>query len=144
MALKLLIIHPDNSFRKHLSERMRLGNYGVVEACPETEARDMIQRSNFDVVLLGVAGSYQTSLALLKTIKEVRPYTEVILLTALEVHSLYDSIQAMQLGAFDDLLVPLDIQALHNRIGEAYQRKKQRVKADRSMMREARNQRNDG
>ena len=34
----------------------------------------------------------------------------------------------MQLGAFDDLLVLLDIQALHNRIGEAYQRKKQRVK----------------
>ena len=55
-----------------------------------------------------------------------------------------EGIQAMQLGAFDDLLVPLDLQALHNRIGDAYQRKKQRVKADRSMIREARNQRNDG
>lgn len=53
-------------------------------------------------------------------------------------------ILAMQLGAFDDLLVPLDLQALHNRIGDACQRKKQRVKADRSMIREARNQRNDG
>ena len=50
----------------------------------------------------------------------------------------------MQLGAFDDLLVPLDLQALHNRIGDAYQRKKQRVKADRSLIREERNQRNAG
>ena len=55
-----------------------------------------------------------------------------------------ENIQAMQLGAFDDLLVPLDIEALHNRIREAYQRKKQRVKADRSMIREERNQRNAG
>lgn len=31
-------------------------------------------------------------------------------------------ILAMQLGAFDDLLVPLDLQALHNRIVDACQR----------------------
>ncbi len=55
-----------------------------------------------------------------------------------------EGIQAMQLGAFDDLLVLLDIQALHNRIGEAYQRKKQRVKADRSMIREERESCNAG
>ena len=55
-----------------------------------------------------------------------------------------EGIEAMELRNFDDLLVPSDIQVLHNRIGEAYQRKKQRVKADRSMIREARNQRNSG
>lgn len=50
----------------------------------------------------------------------------------------------MQLGAFDDLLVPVDIQALQHRIEEAYQRKKQRVKADRAMIREQRQQRKAG
>jgi DNA-binding NtrC family response regulator len=144
MALKLLIIHNDDLFRRHLSERMRLANYLVVEAPSEAEATDIMQRTNFDVVLLGVAKSYQNSLALLKKIKEARPYTEVILLTALEEHSLYDSIQAMELGAFDDILVPLDINALHSRIHEAYQRKKQRVKAKRSMIRETRENRNAG
>jgi DNA-binding NtrC family response regulator len=53
-------------------------------------------------------------------------------------------ILAMQLGAFDDLFMPFDIQALHNRIVDACQRKKQRVKADRSLIREERNQRNTG
>jgi len=144
MALKLLIIHTDDLFRGNLSERMRLENYLVIEAHPEAEATEIIQRTNFDVVLLGVAGSYQNSLSLLKTIKEMRPYTEVILLTALEEHSLYDSIQAMQLGAFDDLLVPLDIHALHSRIQEAYTRKKERVKAKRSMISEGRASRNAG
>jgi DNA-binding NtrC family response regulator len=132
MALKLLIVHTDELFRRNLAERMRLANYLVFEARPEAEATDIMQQTNVDVVLLGVAGPYHNSLSLLKTIKEMRPYTEVILLTATEEHSLYGSIQAMELGAFDDLLVPVDIQALHNRIQEAYQRKKQRVKAKRS------------
>jgi len=55
-----------------------------------------------------------------------------------------EGIEAMRLRALDDLLLLLDIQALHNRIGDAYQRKKQRVKADRSLIREERNQRNAG
>lgn len=55
-----------------------------------------------------------------------------------------EGIQAMQLGAFDGLMVLLDIQALHNRIGEACQRKKQRVKVARSMISEERENRNAG
>jgi DNA-binding NtrC family response regulator len=136
MALKLLIIHSDDLFRRNLSERMRLEGTQVTEASPEAEASDIIQRNNFDVVLLGVAGPRQNSLSLLKMIKEIQPYTEVILLTALEEHSLYGSIQAMQLGAFDDLLVPLDIHALHNRIQDACKRKNERMKGKRSAIRE--------
>jgi DNA-binding NtrC family response regulator len=49
-----------------------------------------------------------------------------------------EAIPAMELGAFDDLLVSLDINALHNRIQEAYQRKQERVKAKRSQIREDR------
>jgi DNA-binding NtrC family response regulator len=140
MALKLLIIHTDNDFCKRLSGRMRLESYLVLEATPG-EAGDILERSNFDVVLLGMAGIHQGSLLLLKAIKEIRPYTEVILLTPIEDHSLYASMQAMQLGAFDDLLVPLDIRALHNRIQEAYRSKKERVKAKRSRKREGRKNR---
>lgn len=111
---------------------MRLERHLVFEASQEQEASDLVRRTNLDVVLLGVVGSRQNSLSLLKLIKEIRPYTEVILLTALEEHSLYSSIQAMQLGAFDDLLVPLDLRALQNRIREAYTKKIERVKEKRS------------
>jgi len=138
MPLKLLIIHSDDLFRGHLSERMRLESYLVSEAPPEAVASGIIQGGNFDVVLLGVPGPYQNGLSLLKKIKELRPNTEVILLTAVEEHSLYGSIQAMRLGAFDDLLVPLDIQTLHSRIREAYKRKKEKSKAKRSPVGEGR------
>lgn len=132
MALKLLLILADNDFRRHLVERMRLENYLVIEATPDGEAAEMVQRINFDVVLLGATGTHQGCLSLLKVIKEIRPFTEVILLTPLEEHSLYGSMQAMQLGAFDDLLIPLDVPALHRRIQEAYRSKRARVKAERS------------
>ena len=55
-----------------------------------------------------------------------------------------EAIQAMALGAFGDLLVPLDVNALFNRIQEAYARKKAIVKARRSMIREKRETRNAG
>jgi DNA-binding NtrC family response regulator len=138
MPLKLLIIHSDDPFRRQLSERMRFENTVVLEAPSEAEASGMVQQGDFDVVLLGVTGPYQNSLSLLKMIKEIRPYTEVILLTAMEEHSLYASIQAMQLGAFDDLLVPLDINTLRSRVQDAYKRKKQRVKTKRSATMEGR------
>jgi DNA-binding NtrC family response regulator len=60
----------------------------------------------------------------------VRPFAEVILLTAAEDHSFEGAIKAMQLGAFDDLLLPIDIHVLMSRIREAFKRKKVRMRRD--------------
>lgn len=129
MGMKLLIIHPDDLFRTCLAERMRLENQLVLEASIEADASDIIQQENLDVVLLGATGSHQNRLSFLKMIRNVRPFTEVILLTAAEDHSFEGAIKAMQLGAFDDLLLPIDIHALMSRIREAVKRKKARLRA---------------
>jgi DNA-binding NtrC family response regulator len=133
MALRLLIIHPDDGFRRHLTERMRFDKGRMLEASTAAEASELILRRHFDVILIGVTGSRQDSFALLSMIKDLRPLTEVILLSPLEDHTLNGSIQAMQLGAFDDLPVPLDIHTLKNRIAGAYQRKTDREKIKRSI-----------
>jgi DNA-binding NtrC family response regulator len=129
MGMKLLIIYPDDLFRSCLVERMRLENQRVFEASLEADASDIICREDLDVVLLGALGSHQNRLSFLKMIRKVKPFTEVILLTAAEDHSFEGAIKAMQLGAFDDLLLPLDIHALMGRIREALKRKKARVRA---------------
>lgn len=120
MSLKVLIIHSDDYFRANLLERMRLEKYLACEASPETEAREVLRERSFDVVLLGVTGNRQKSLSLLRSIKELQHQAEVILLTAGKEHSLSSSMQAMRLGAFDDLLVPVDMNALLKRVQEAY------------------------
>lgn len=136
MALKLLILHPDDSFRKHLSERMRLENYRVAESYPAAETMEILQACRFDVILLKVSGPTPERLAALGKIKGLCPDTEVILLTSQEEHTLQGSIQAMRMGAFDELIVPLDIGVLHRRIRDAHERRKDRAGTKRFQTRE--------
>lgn len=128
MGMKLLIIHTDDLFRSRLVERMRLENQRVFETSIEAEAEDIIRRENPDVVLLGAMGPHQDRLAFLKMIRKVQPFAEVIFLTAAEDHSFDNAIKAMQMGAFDDLLLPIDFNALFSRVREAFKRKKVQMK----------------
>lgn len=120
---KLLIVELDDAFRRHLAERLRSENFKVYEACEENEAIHVVQRKIVDVVLLGIREFKQGGLMLLKAIKECKPLIEVILMTPAESTSLFASIQAMKLGAFDDLHIPFDMKKLIERIIAAKQRK---------------------
>jgi DNA-binding NtrC family response regulator len=129
---KLLIVEMDDAFRRHLAERLRVENFKVYEACQETEAKQILQRKIIDVVLLGMREFKQGGLMLLKDIKELKPLTEVILMTPAESTSLFASIQAMKLGAFDDLHIPFDMQKLIERITAARQKKSERENAKKT------------
>jgi DNA-binding NtrC family response regulator len=121
---KLLIIETDDLFRKHIAERLRLESYRVFEACEEAEAMKVFQRKDLDVVLLGLKGFRKKGLTLLKTIRELRPTTEVILMIPPEDFTL--SLEGMKLGAFDDLLMPFGLETLLERIGAACQKRRDR------------------
>ena len=129
---KLLIVEIDDAFRRHLAERLRVENFKVYEACQETEARQILQRKIIDVVLLGMREFKQGGLTLLKTIKEMKPLIEVILMTPADGISLFASIQAMKLGAFDELHIPFDMKKLMERITTARQRKQEKEKAKKT------------
>lgn len=77
---KILVVERDESFRRLVSDRLRRDRYKVHEACHELEARGMLCRKDLDVVLIGVTGDSKSALALLGTIKEIRPLVQVILL----------------------------------------------------------------
>lgn len=127
MGVKLLIIESDDPFRRNISERLRQESYRVYEACHESEMNRIIQRKDIDVVLLGLRGLKHRGLSLLKAIKEARPLVEVILLIPSEEVSL--SIEGMKLGAFDDLMLPFNLETLLERIQAARRRKQEREKA---------------
>ena len=129
---KLLIVEIDDAFRRHLAERLRAENFKIYEACQDTEARQILQRKIIDVVLLGSREFKQGGLMLLKDIKELKPLTEVILMTPAEDPSLFASIQAMKLGAFDDLHIPFDMKKLIERITAARQKKSESENAKKT------------
>ena len=124
--VEVLIVEADEAFRRNIAERLRIEGAVVVEAGNESEARDIAQNRDIDVVLLGGKGIVQSGLPLLRFIKEIIPSIEVILMTPSEHHSLYVSIEAMKMGAFDDLLIPFDIKTLLERIHAARQHKKEK------------------
>ncbi|GEM_PF-965649 len=131
---RLLIVEMDDAFRRHLAERLRAETFKVYEACQETEAGHILQRKVIDVVLLGMREFKQGGLMLLKTVKETKPLTEVILMTSATGPSLFASIQAMKLGAFDELHIPFDMNQLVERINAARKRKSEREKTKKNII----------
>jgi DNA-binding NtrC family response regulator len=131
IQVQVLIIEADDDFRRKISKRLHLEGTMVFEACDESEAIQIILNRNIDVVLLGGKVVGQSRLQYLKFIKATTPSTEVILITPLSDHSLFTSIEAMKLGAFDELPMPLDIEILLNRIHAARKQKKENDEAMR-------------
>ena len=131
MAIKLLMIDTDQTFCQNVSQRLLMENYKVFMTVDEAEAKKIVYREKVDVVLLGLKGLKQRGLALLRTMKKIQPATAVILLLPAEHLSL--SIEGMRLGAFDDLLIPFDMETLLARIEAANRYRKEQEQIQRSL-----------
>jgi DNA-binding NtrC family response regulator len=101
-------------------------DWRVLFAEDQIEAIKIVKRKNVDVVLLGLKGLKKEGLMLLQEIKKIRPLTEVI--TLCNPDQMILSIEGMKLGAFDDFIVPFDLESLIRRIREAHQQKKEKEK----------------
>lgn len=125
---KLLIVEADDFFRSHLTERLHVQGFEVFPVGQVNDAGQILQYNVIDVVLLGKLEFKQDGLNLLKDIKKLKPLTEVILMIPSDDTALFTSIQAMKLGAFDDIRIPFDMNKLIERIQAAGKRKIEREK----------------
>jgi len=117
-----LIIETDSFLYEHLSLRLGSKDYRIFKPRQPTETKRILKRKDIDVVLLDFNGLKREGLALLKMIKKMRPAVQVIIINSAEQLSL--SIEGMRLGAFDDLFIPFDLEALIAKIKEASEHKK--------------------
>ena len=123
MGIRILIIEAENRFRKNLYQCLQEKGFTVDKVTPEDDVTTIVTKEKIDVVLLGVDGLGMEGLALIRPLKTISPETEIIILN--DSHHMDLSIEGMDLGAFDDFLVPLDIDSLASRIREAASRKDQ-------------------
>jgi len=117
MGIHILIIEAENRFRKNLYQCLQAEGFTVDKVTPEDNVATIVANEKIDAVLLGVDGLGREGLALIRPIKAIRPGTEIIIINDASHMDL--SIEAMELGAFDDFLIPLDIESLARRIREA-------------------------
>ena len=127
MKTKLLIVETDPCFRLNLAQHMRGKPIRVLQAAGKADCRRILQRVDLDVVLLGLSGLRREGLELLRMVKKLQPNAEVITLNDSQL--LWLSFEAMKLGAFDDFLIPFDMDALIRRILDAQRAKKKSQKA---------------
>ena len=122
MGIHVLIVEAENRFRKNLYKHLQSEGFTVDKVTQQDDVETIVVKERIDVVLLGVDGLGREGLALIRPIKVIRPKSEIIIIN--DAGQMDLSIEAMELGAFDDFLVPLDIESLVRCIRKAVIREK--------------------
>ena len=117
MGLHVLIIEAENRFRKNLYQCLQAEGFTVDTITQHDDYATILAKENIDLVLLGVDGIGREGLVLIQPINAISPRTKIIIIN--DANHMELSIEGMDQGAFDDFLIPLDIDSLAKRIREA-------------------------
>jgi DNA-binding NtrC family response regulator len=119
--MKILIADDDQNLRKVLVNELSYEGFDVDEADNGRKALDLLEKNEYDVLLLDLNMPGLVGMEVLKNIKSLDIPAEVIILTA---HAtLSTAIDAMKLGAYDFLTKPFKIEELMAVIEKAYEKK---------------------
>ncbi|MGE4291084.1 MAG: response regulator [Desulfovibrio sp.] len=119
--IRLLLVDDEAEFLQTLAKRMQRRGLRAELAHSGESALELLRAEPADVVVLDVKMPGMGGIETLRTLKREHPLTEVILLTG---HADLDAaVQGMELGAFDYLMKPMDIDELLFKIQDAYTRK---------------------
>ncbi len=118
---RVLLVDDEIEFLETLVKRLKKRKLNVTSVESGRKALEVIQSDPIDVVVLDVRMPDMDGLETLKEIKRIKPSIEVIMLTG---HASVEvAIQGMELGAFDYLMKPMDIDELLFKLQDAYKRK---------------------
>ncbi len=136
--MDVLFVDDEVDFLNTLMKRMKKRNVAVTGVNSGEEAVALLNRAPVDVVVLDFRMPGMDGIQTLKEIKEVNSLIEVIMLTGLA--SLKVAKEGMELGAFDYLIKPVDIDELLYKIQDAYKKKtiqEDKINQIRAMIRES-------
>ena len=121
MKIRVLLVDDEADFLETLAERLEIRNYDVTTSLSGEDALEKVRGYNFDVVVLDVLMPGIDGIEALREIKNIKPLTEVIMLTG---HATVETaIEGMKLGAYDYLMKPCETQELVMKIDKAQERK---------------------
>ena len=120
-SFKVLFVDDEEEFLETLVKRMKRRNIQASGVSSASEALDILSKDPADVVVLDVKMPGMDGIEALRQIKQRHPLIEVIMLTG---HANVEvAIQGMELGAFDYLMKPMDIDELIYKLQDAYKKK---------------------
>ena len=115
--ISLLVVDDDVNYAATLSKILDKKGYITATAESGFRAIDLIKERAFDVVLMDIRMPVMNGLEAFRKIKEIRPETVVILMTAFSVDDLIRD--ALKEGAYAVVRKPFDIDTVVNMIEKA-------------------------
>ncbi len=116
-----MLVDDEIEFIETLVKRLKKRKLTATSAGSGEEALTALDRNPTDVVVLDVKMPGMDGIDVLREIKSRHPLVEVIMLTG---HANVEvAIAGMELGAFDYLMKPMDIDELLYKIQDAHQKK---------------------
>ena len=117
--INLLIVDDEEDFLLPLEKRLVKRGFSVHTATNGVDALEVLERQPVEVVVLDYKMPGMNGVDTVRAIKERHPLAEVIMLTGhanLEV-----ALKGMEVGAFDYLIKPCDLESLVHKIQDAHQ-----------------------
>jgi DNA-binding NtrC family response regulator len=125
----VLVVDDEEDFRRTLAKRLAKRRVRVLQAASGEEALEVIRREPVHVVALDVRMPGMDGLATLRAIKQADDLIEVVMLTGHA--SIEVAVEGMELGAFDYLMKPMNIDDLLFKLQDAYKARQIREQKQR-------------
>ena len=119
--MKLLLVDDEKEFLDTILKRMKRRKVEVTGVCSGEEALSWLAGNEADVVILDVRMPGMDGIETLREIKKRHALIEVIMLTGHA--SMEAAIEGMQIGAFDYLMKPMDMDDLIYKAEDAFKKK---------------------
>ena len=120
-TFNVLLVDDEVEFLETLVKRLKKRNLSVTGVNSGEKAIETLAEVPVDVVVLDVKMPGMGGLETLREIKKRCPLVEVIMLTGHA--SMEVAIEGMEVGAFDYLMKPMDIDELLYKLQDAYEKK---------------------
>jgi DNA-binding NtrC family response regulator len=120
-GFKVLLVDDESEFLDTLVKRIKKRNVNAHGVASGEEALAFLNQQPVDVVVLDVRMPGMDGIQALREIKQRYPLIEVIMLTGHA--SLEVAIEGMELGAFDYMMKPIEIDELLYKLQDAYKKK---------------------
>ncbi len=120
--MKILIADDERNLRRVLLTELAAEGHNTAEAASGASALDLIEKEEFDLVLLDLNMPEPGGIEVLKRIRSLEAPPEVIILTGnATVHT---AVEAMKLGAYDYITKPFSLEELKAIIAKAREKRK--------------------
>jgi DNA-binding NtrC family response regulator len=114
---RILVADAQDTVRREVVRSLEVAGYEVEEVSSGIQAIALLHRKQYEVILADLELGGSDGLDLLRRAKELQPTVAVILMT--RFGTVQAAVEAMQIGAFDFVPKPFDVQTMQMRVEKA-------------------------